>query len=137
MSLQRRIGAVIAPAFAADGPRRRRPSPSCRRRPCRRARPTATRPAQSATARNDSPLGGTACGRCCSARWTAAAPTSGPDFRPWLSGELYPGDAGAAGLYDPAALLRTWWETGGDGEDGDDHGDDEELAESLAPYGLT
>ncbi|GHF82397.1 hypothetical protein GCM10018790_70170 [Kitasatospora xanthocidica] len=59
----------------------------------------------------------------------------GPDFRPWLSGELYPSDAGAAGLYDPAALLRTWWETGG--EDGDDRGDDEELAESLAPYGLT
>jgi hypothetical protein len=63
----------------------------------------------------------------------------GPDHRPWLSGELYPTDAAVPELYDPAALLRTWWQTGG--EDGDDAlgdgEDDAELAEALAPYGLT
>ncbi|MEV7186572.1 DUF4253 domain-containing protein [Kitasatospora sp. NPDC093102] len=61
---------------------------------------------------------------------------SGDDYRPWLSGELYPSDASVPDLYDPAALLSTWWETG-DGEDEDDRGDEDELAEILAPYGLT
>ncbi|MEU8921870.1 DUF4253 domain-containing protein [Kitasatospora sp. NPDC048545] len=64
-----------------------------------------------------------------------------PDYRPWLSGELYPSDAGVAELYDPAALLRGWWQTRGSGEAeddrGDDDGDDDEIAEALAPYGFT
>ncbi|MFE4974316.1 DUF4253 domain-containing protein [Kitasatospora sp. NPDC056651] len=78
-----------------------------------------------------------------------------PDYRPWLSGELYPGDASTPDLHDPAALLNTWWkqsaededEDGEDGEDGDGEGGDGEgdggapsedaeiLDESLAPYG--
>ncbi|MEV7774572.1 DUF4253 domain-containing protein [Kitasatospora sp. NPDC086791] len=64
---------------------------------------------------------------------------SGPDYRPWLSGELYPSDAGVAELYDPAALLRGWWQTydGGEEDDYDDGEDRAELAEALAPYGLT
>ncbi|MFD8756995.1 DUF4253 domain-containing protein [Kitasatospora sp. NPDC059577] len=82
---------------------------------------------------------------------------TGPDYRPWLSGELYPSDGGAAELYDPAALLRGWWQSGVSGEEGDhdgrdddgdddkgdddagdhDNGDDAEIAEALAPYGLT
>ncbi|MFJ8475606.1 DUF4253 domain-containing protein [Kitasatospora sp. NPDC094011] len=58
-----------------------------------------------------------------------------PAFRPWLSGELYPAQASDFAWYDPAALLRTWWETGSEEDDG--YGcDDEELAEALAPYGL-
>ncbi|MFE4518483.1 DUF4253 domain-containing protein [Kitasatospora sp. NPDC056783] len=65
-----------------------------------------------------------------------------PDYRPWLSGELYPGDAAVPGLYDPAALLATWWkqiaedeDEDGDGEDGGPSEDAEILDESLAPYG--
>ncbi|MER7582556.1 DUF4253 domain-containing protein [Kitasatospora sp. NPDC097691] len=62
---------------------------------------------------------------------------SDADYRPWLTGELYPTDAAIPELYDPAALLGSWWETGSeDGED-DGYGDDEDLAEALAPYGLT
>ncbi|MEV7599007.1 DUF4253 domain-containing protein [Kitasatospora sp. NPDC089797] len=58
-----------------------------------------------------------------------------PAFRPWLSGELYPELVSDFEWYNPAALLRTWWETGG--EDDDEYGDDDgELAEALAPYGL-
>ncbi|MER7765794.1 DUF4253 domain-containing protein [Kitasatospora sp. NPDC096140] len=55
------------------------------------------------------------------------------DYRPWLSGELYPTDAAIPGLYDPAALLRSWWETGEAGG----YEEDGELAEALAPYGFT
>jgi hypothetical protein len=41
---------------------------------------------------------------------------SGPaDPRPWADGEVYPPETGPAG-HDPAALLRTWWETHLDGE---------------------
>ncbi|MEU9042983.1 MULTISPECIES: DUF4253 domain-containing protein [unclassified Kitasatospora] len=63
----------------------------------------------------------------------------GPDYRPWLSGELYPSQACAPDRYDPAALLHRWWEADGDGEEeaGHDDGDEDELAEALAPYGRT
>ncbi|MGV9266104.1 DUF4253 domain-containing protein [Kitasatospora sp. NPDC003701] len=59
----------------------------------------------------------------------------GPDFRPWLSGELYPSQASEPDLYDPAALLRRWWE--GDGDAEEEYGDEADRAEALAPYGLT
>ncbi|MER8188259.1 DUF4253 domain-containing protein [Kitasatospora sp. NPDC094015] len=58
----------------------------------------------------------------------------GPDVRPWLSGELDPGYASDPDLYDPAALLRTWWTGGGDSEV--EYGDEPELAAALAPFGL-
>ncbi len=59
-----------------------------------------------------------------------------PDFRPWLSGELYPGEACGLAGYDPAAVLREWWEPGEgvDPEDVDPE-DVEEESEVLAPYG--
>ncbi|MBD0671751.1 DUF4253 domain-containing protein [Streptomyces sp. CBMA156] len=62
------------------------------------------------------------------------------DFRPWLSGELSPGYASRPDLYDPAALLRGWWENDGDEDDEDGghaSGDEEETDETLAPYGRT
>ncbi|MFE6050519.1 DUF4253 domain-containing protein [Kitasatospora sp. NPDC056446] len=79
------------------------------------------------------------------------------DYRPWLSGELYPNEASTVDLYDPAALLRTWWamngadededgdgndedgndEDGNDGDDGDGEADGEDEDETLAPYGRT
>lgn len=60
------------------------------------------------------------------------SPLSGgdPHYRPWLSGELFPEQSSDPAAHDPAALLRTWWETAT--EDGDDA---EALAEALAPYG--
>ncbi|MFJ9950793.1 DUF4253 domain-containing protein [Kitasatospora sp. NPDC091207] len=57
----------------------------------------------------------------------------GPDFRPWLSGELYPGHASEPDLYDPAALLRGWWE--GRTAGAEEYGEQAGLAEALAPYG--
>ncbi|MBO1419112.1 DUF4253 domain-containing protein [Streptomyces sp. FH025] len=52
----------------------------------------------------------------------------GDDFRPWLSGELYPDDASDPADHDPAALLRAWWEPEGPE-------DEDESAKTLAPYG--
>ncbi|MFF4815624.1 DUF4253 domain-containing protein [Kitasatospora sp. NPDC001309] len=60
-----------------------------------------------------------------------------PDFRPWLSGELFPEHVSDFGSYDSAALLRTWWEAGSEEDEDEDGGDDGELAEVLAPYGRT
>ncbi|MFE5588097.1 DUF4253 domain-containing protein [Kitasatospora sp. NPDC056531] len=54
-----------------------------------------------------------------------------PDFRPWLSGELYPERASALAAHDPAAVLREWWEPG---ENLEPEEIDEEF-ETLAPYG--
>nr|BFD95898.1 hypothetical protein KitaXyl93_72580 [Kitasatospora sp. Xyl93] len=62
---------------------------------------------------------------------------TGPDYRPWLSGELYPTDAAEPSLYDPAALLRTWWKQVDGDEDGEEGEDAEVLDEALAPYGRT
>ncbi|MGW1177137.1 DUF4253 domain-containing protein [Kitasatospora sp. NPDC002543] len=62
---------------------------------------------------------------------------TGPDYRPWLSGELHPTDAALPGLYDPAALLRTWWKQADEDEDGETGEDAEILDEALAPYGRT
>ncbi|WP_051814166.1 DUF4253 domain-containing protein [Kitasatospora sp. MBT63] len=59
---------------------------------------------------------------------------AGPEFRPWLSGELDPGYASEPDLYDPAALLRTWWEGGGEDDD-EGYRDESEHADTLAPYG--
>ncbi|MFH8383958.1 DUF4253 domain-containing protein [Kitasatospora sp. NPDC018058] len=60
----------------------------------------------------------------------------GPDFRPWLSGELYPEHASDPAEHDPAAVLREWWEPGEDFDPEDfDPEDFEEEAEALAPYG--
>ncbi|MGW7449375.1 DUF4253 domain-containing protein [Kitasatospora sp. NPDC054795] len=62
---------------------------------------------------------------------------AGPDYRPWLSGELYPVDAAVPDLYDPAALLATWWKQVDEDEDGEVSEDAEILDEALAPYGRT
>lgn len=60
-----------------------------------------------------------------------------PDYRPWLSGELSPTDAAMPDLYDPAALLSTWWKQVDEDEDGDVREDTGILDEALAPYGRT
>ncbi|MGW3076476.1 DUF4253 domain-containing protein [Kitasatospora sp. NPDC001132] len=62
---------------------------------------------------------------------------TGPEYRPWLSGELHPTDAAIPDLYDPAALLNTWWKQVDEDEDGETDEDAEIIDESLAPYGRT
>ncbi|MFF4922753.1 DUF4253 domain-containing protein [Kitasatospora sp. NPDC001261] len=63
------------------------------------------------------------------------------DYRPWLSGELYPAEASESSRYDPQALLRGWWRQVDEDEDGDASEDVSEdagiLDEALAPYGRT
>ncbi|MEV6974006.1 DUF4253 domain-containing protein [Kitasatospora sp. NPDC093806] len=54
----------------------------------------------------------------------------GPDFRPWLSGELYPDQASDLSHHDPAVLLRDWW----DSITPDPEEDDADLVDALAPY---
>ncbi|MFD7657396.1 DUF4253 domain-containing protein [Actinosynnema sp. NPDC059797] len=39
-----------------------------------------------------------------------APPHHSEEFRPWLTGELMPGDMSSPDLHDPAALLSSWWE---------------------------
>ncbi|MEU3609865.1 DUF4253 domain-containing protein [Streptomyces sp. NPDC035033] len=59
----------------------------------------------------------------------------GADFRPWASGELFPGEASRLSDHDPAAVLAHWWEgctSAGEEEDALSAG--ERLA-VTAPYG--
>ncbi|MEV7359261.1 DUF4253 domain-containing protein [Kitasatospora sp. NPDC091276] len=72
----------------------------------------------------------------------------GADYRPWLSGELFPASASDPTLYDPDALLRRWWQQlGGTDEDAPESPpesppegpfeaeDAAELHAALAPFG--
>ncbi|MER7754744.1 DUF4253 domain-containing protein [Kitasatospora sp. NPDC097643] len=57
-----------------------------------------------------------------------------PDFRPWLSGELFPALVSDPAHHDPAALLRGWWE-GPNVEDEEE--DEDDFDPVLAPYDAT
>ncbi|AYG78785.1 hypothetical protein DWB77_00893 [Streptomyces hundungensis] len=61
-------------------------------------------------------------------------PANDPDFRPWATGELAPGQSSAPDFHDPEAVLRGWWNALVDGSP--DHPQDAaERLQMLEPYG--
>ncbi|MFF9343769.1 DUF4253 domain-containing protein [Streptomyces sp. NPDC014773] len=57
------------------------------------------------------------------------------DFRPWASGELYPGGVTRPAGHDPAAVLAEWWEGCAAVDEEDDPLSAEERLAVTAPYG--
>ncbi|WP_282696519.1 DUF4253 domain-containing protein [Streptomyces sp. CC208A] len=59
----------------------------------------------------------------------------GEDFRPWASGELFPGDVSRPADHDPEAVLAECWEACTSADEGDEGDEDEDELAFTAPYG--
>ncbi|MFE9407084.1 DUF4253 domain-containing protein [Streptomyces sp. NPDC006530] len=61
-------------------------------------------------------------------------PANDPDFRPWATGELAPGQSSSPASHDPEAVLRGWWNSLAEAHP-DDPQEAAERLQMLEPYG--